>query len=151
MSLVRTSRNAAPLEEVAQMTNRLRRLFESPFDLELFPQPVGWMPAVDVTETPDELLVTAELPGMTRDNVEIFVEANQLTLRGEKKEERAEDDKERKVHVWERSYGAFTRSFILPREIESEKIRADFADGVLKLHLPKTEKARGRKIEISTM
>lgn len=151
MSLVRTSRTMAPVDEMAQMTNRLRRLFETPFDVELFPQTVGWVPAMEVTETADELLVTAELPGMTRENVEIFVEGSLLTLRGEKKEERTEDDRDRKVHVWERSYGTFTRSFTLPREIDSEKIRADFADGVLKLHLPKTEKARGRKIEINTI
>lgn len=151
MSLVRTTRNAVPLEEMTQMGNRLRRIFETPFDFDLFPQPVGWVPAVEVTETNDELRVTAELPGMTKENVEISLEGSLLMLRGEKKEERTEDDKDRKVHVYERSYGSFVRSFMLPREIDAEKIRADFADGVLTLHLPKTEKAKGRKIEINSI
>jgi HSP20 family protein len=147
MSLIRTT-FPAPLDEMTQMTNRLRRMFEPPFDFEIFPQTVGWMPPVQVTERNDELLLTAELPGMKKEDVEIFLENNVLTLRGEKKEERTEDDKDRKVHLWERTYGNFTRTFNLPREIEAEKIRAEFMDGVLKLHLPKTEKAMGRKIEI---
>jgi HSP20 family protein len=151
MSLVRTSRSLAPLGEMAQMTNRLRRLFDTPFDMDMFPQPVGWVPAMEVTEAADELLVTAELPGLKKDDVDLSLDGSMLTLRGEKKEERTEDDRERKVHVYERSYGTFTRSFMLPREIDAEKIRADFTDGVLKLHLPKTDKAKGRKIEINTI
>ena len=149
MPLIRTNRSLAPLDEMTQVTNRLRRLFDTPFDLELFPQPVGWLPAVEITEKADELMLTAELPGMTKEDVELFVENNVLTLRGEKKQEWSEDDKDRKVHLWERTYGTFTRSFTLPREVEAEKIRAEFLDGVLKLHLPKTEKAMGRKIEIT--
>lgn len=151
MSLIRTPRNLAPLDEMTQVSNRLRRLFDVPFDFELFPQPVGWMPAVEVTEKADELLLTAELPGMKREDVEIFVENNVLTLRGEKKEEWTEDDKDRKVHLFERTYGNFTRTFTLPRQVEAEKIRAEFMDGVLKLHLPKSEKAMGRKIEIAAV
>ena len=143
-----TRRTPAPLDEMAQMTNRLRRLFDTPFDLEWFPTPMGWVPAVQVTENRDEILLSAELPGMTPSDVELFVEGNVLTLRGEKKEERTEDDEGRRVHLWERSYGTFTRAFTLPREVDPEKIRAEFVHGVLLLHLPKTEKAKGRKIEI---
>ena len=146
MPLIRTNRTLAPLDEMTQVSNRLRRLFEPPFDLQLFPENVGWLPAMEITEKGDELMLTAELPGMKREDVEIFVENNVLTVRGEKKEEIKEDDKDRKVHLFERTYGNFTRTFTLPREVETEKIRAEFADGVLKLHLPKTEKARGRKI-----
>ncbi|HEX6749929.1 MAG TPA: Hsp20/alpha crystallin family protein [Longimicrobium sp.] len=151
MPLIRTNRSLAPLDEMTQVTNRLRRLFDTPFDLELFPQPVGWLPAVEITEMAEELLLTAELPGMTKEDVELFVENNVLTLRGEKKQEWTEDDRDRRVHLWERTYGTFTRAFTLPREVEAEKIRAEFLDGVLTLHLPKTEKAMGRKIEITAM
>jgi HSP20 family protein len=151
MALTLTRRTTAPLEDMAQVTNRLRRLFDTPFDFDLFPQPMGWLPAVQVTENPAELLLTAELPGMTEKDVELFVEGNVLTLRGEKKEERKEEDEGRKVYLWERSYGTFTRSFTLPTEVETEKIRAEFKDGVLALHLPKTEKAKGRKIEIAAV
>lgn len=148
MPLIRTNRTLAPLDEMAQVSNRLRRLFEPPFDLQLFPENVGWLPAMEITEKGDELMLTAELPGMKREDVEIFVENNVLTLRGEKKEEVKEDDKDRKVHLYERMYGTFTRTFTLPREVETEKIRAEFTDGVLMLHLPKTEQAKGRKIDI---
>ena len=148
MPLIRTNRTLAPLDEMTQVSNRLRRLFEPPFDLQLFPENVGWLPAMEITEKGDELLLTAELPGMKPEDVEIFVENNVLTLRGEKKEELKEDDRDRKVHLFERTYGTFTRTFTLPREMETEKIRAEFTDGVLKLHLPKSEKAKGRKIDI---
>jgi HSP20 family protein len=150
MPLIRTNRTLAPLDDMTQVTNRLRRLFEPPFDLQLFPENVGWLPAMEITEKGDELMLTAELPGMKREDVEIFVENNVLTLRGEKKEEIKEDDKDRKVHLFERTYGNFTRTFTLPREVETEKIRAEFTDGVLRLHLPKSEKAKGRKIDIVT-
>jgi HSP20 family protein len=149
MALTLTRRTTAPLEDMAHVTNRLRRLFDTPFDFDVFAQPMGWLPAVQVTETPAELMLTAELPGMSEKDVELFVEGNVLTLRGEKTEERKEEDETRKVYLWERSYGTFTRSFTLPAEVETDRIRAEFKDGVLALHLPKTEKARGRKIEIA--
>ena len=150
MLLMRTRRDMpAPWQDMAGMRNRLRQLFEAPFDPDFFPLNVGWNPPVEITETDNEIMLTAELPGMTKDNVEISLEDNVLTLRGEKKEEWTEDVKERRLHVFERTYGAFQRSFTLPREVDAEKVWADFTNGVLTLHLPKAERAKGRKIEIA--
>jgi HSP20 family protein len=109
---------------------------------------VGWSPAVEVSETENELTVTAELPGMSRDDVEIDLENNVLTIRGEKSSETEEEDRERKVHVWERRYGSFHRAFTLPRTVDADGVKAEFRDGILKVHLPKTEQAKGKKIAI---
>jgi HSP20 family protein len=138
----------SPWSELDRMQNRLRRMFESPFDTDLFTESVGWSPAVEVSETENELTVTAELPGMSRDDVEIDLENNVLTIRGEKSSETEEEDMERKVHVWERRYGSFHRAFTLPRTVDADGVKAEFRDGILKVHLPKTEQAKGKKIAI---
>ncbi|MFN8582316.1 MAG: Hsp20/alpha crystallin family protein [Gemmatimonadaceae bacterium] len=137
--------------EIDEMQNRLRRYLNEPFATEKFPftEPLGWVPAVEISETNDELVMTAELPGMKREEVEVFFEDDMLTIRGEKKEEKKEAV-EKKYHMWERTYGAFQRSFTLPRTIDPAKILAEFKDGVLKVHMPKTPvaKAKEHKIEI---
>lgn len=137
--------------EFDDMQNRLRRYFNEPFGVEKFSftEPVGWMPAVEITENKDELLVTAELPGMKPEEVEVVFEDGMLVLRGEKKEEKFEKE-EKKYHMWERTYGSFQRAFTLPQTIDPAKIEAEFKDGVLKVHMPKTAmaKAKETKIEI---
>ncbi|HEX2078350.1 MAG TPA: Hsp20/alpha crystallin family protein [Longimicrobium sp.] len=105
-------------------------------------------PSADVMETDDEIRVTVELPGMRRENIEVSMENNVLTITGEKKEERREQDENDRWHLAERRYGRFTRSFVLPAEVESERIQAHFQDGVLHVAIPKSEKARPRRIEI---
>lgn len=127
--------------------NEVRRLFEEAFgEVET----IGWTPAVEVTETADELMLTAELPGMSREDVEIELEDDVLTIRGVKEEEKEEEKEEGEVtyRVAERSYGEFSRSFTVPSTVEAEDISAEFRDGVLEVHMPKTSEARGRKIEI---
>ena len=109
----------------------------------------AWSPKVNITETKDELVLTAELPGLKEEDVHIEVENNVLSIGGEKSEERTEGDEERKYHLWERSYGSFQRSFTLPRTVQADGITARFDSGVLKVHLPKVAEAKGRKIEIS--
>ena len=106
----------------------------------------AWMPAVDIREADDHLLVTAELPGLTRDDVNITLENNVLTLTGERKFEK--EAKEENFHRVERSYGAFTRSFALPNNVDPEKVDAAFKDGVLNIRIAKAESARPRKIAI---
>ncbi len=137
--------------EIDEMQNRLRRYFNEPFAIEKFPFPesVGWLPAVEISETNEELMMTAELPGMKREEVEVVFDDDMLTIRGEKKEEK-EVNAEKKLHVWERTYGAFQRSFTLPRTIDPTKIVAEFKDGVLRVRMPKTTlaKAKGQKIEV---
>jgi HSP20 family protein len=106
------------------------------------------MPAVSVSEAKDELLLTAELPGLTEDDITVELENNVLTVSGEKNEVREEDDEERKYHVYERSYGSFSRSFTLPRTVDGQNIVATFDHGILTVKLPKVAEAKGRKIEI---
>ena len=104
-------------------------------------------PETDVVETEREIRVVTELPGLKRDNIEVDVENNVLTIRGEKREERTEGE-QGKWHLAERRYGTFTRSFVLPRDVDAESIGARFEDGVLTVVIPKSEKARRRKIEV---
>ena len=106
------------------------------------------MPAVDVSETEDNILVNAELPGMAPEGIELHVENNYLILRGEKKSER-EETKENAVHR-ECSYGSFSRSIPLPVEVQADKVSAKFKNGVLKVTLPKSEKAQSKRISIES-
>ena len=126
---------------------RLSRFFDDSF---FSPVRSGsWLPAVSVSESNEELLLTAELPGLSENDISIELENNVLTLSGEKSEERKEEDEERQYHVVERSYGSFTRSFTLPRTVDASAIVATFDNGVLSVKLPKAQEAKGRKIEIT--
>jgi HSP20 family protein len=104
-------------------------------------------PETDVVETEREIRVHVEMPGLKRDNIEVDVENNVLTIRGEKREERTEGQDGR-YHLAERRYGTFARSFVLPRDVDADAIQAAFEDGVLTVRIPKSEKARRRKIDI---
>jgi HSP20 family protein len=126
----------------------LDRFFENPFAETAFPSVVNYVPAVEISESANELLLTAELPGMKKEDVQISIENQVLTLSGEKKEEKKEEDKEKKYLLWERTYGSFTRSFTLPGAIDAAKVNAEFDNGILKVHMPKTAEAKGRKVEI---
>lgn len=147
MAITRYTRRN-PWSDLDQLTNRLTRMFDSDW-----PQPSSggdWVPAVNVEETGTELVLTAELPGMSRDDVEIELENNILTVRGEKDETRSEESDERRYHLWERRYGAFQRSFTLPRTVDGESISAEFENGILTIHMPKAAEAKGRRIEIGS-
>jgi HSP20 family protein len=142
-------RNAvySPWRDLDEVSNRLSRLFD---DTSLRRgEGKGWAPAVAVAETADELIFTAELPGLTEDEVTIELENEVLSISGEKSEQRTEGDEERKYHLSERSYGSFNRSFSLPRAVSGAEATAHFDKGVLEIRLPKTPEAKGRKIEIS--
>jgi HSP20 family protein len=104
---------------------------------------------VNVEEAADELLLTAELPGMREEDISLNIENNILTIRGEKRETGEEADAGRKYHVWERKYGSFHRSFTLPRTVEADSIQAEFDAGVLTVRLPKAPEAKSRSIEIA--
>ena len=119
-----------------------------------FFRPVGtsnelhdWRPAADVRETEEAFIVEAELPGMKKEDVSVTFEDGTLTLSGERKfEEETAGSNLRRV---ERSYGSFSRTFRLPREIDAEGVTANFRDGILTVNIPKTETAKPRSIEIS--
>lgn len=104
-------------------------------------------PETDVVETEREIRVVTEMPGLKRESIEIDVENNVLTIRGEKREERSEGEPG-KYHLAERRYGVFTRSFVLPRDVDADRIAASFEDGVLSVSIPKSERARRRRIEV---
>ncbi len=134
------------------MQHRLRRFFNQTPGSDLFTtEAVGWMPPVEIVEKPDALMLTAELPGMTKEHIDVTFEDDVLTIRGEKTEEKREDKEEAKFHLFERFYGTFARSFVVPRTIDATKITAQFRDGVLVVRLPKAEAAmaKGRKIEVN--
>lgn len=137
----------SPWRELDDVSNRLARLFD---DESLRRANGGlWSPPVTVSETADELVFTAELPGLSEEQVSIELENDVLTISGEKAEQRTEGDEERSYHLWERSYGTFRRSFSLPRAVSANEATARFDKGVLEIRLPKAPEAKGRKIEIS--
>jgi HSP20 family protein len=107
----------------------------------------AFSPAVDVVEDKEAMVVRAELPGLKREEVDVSIDGNVLTLRGERKFEREEEGK--RYHHVERSYGSFVRCFQLPTTVDAEKIDAKLADGVLTLRIPKKDVVKARKISVS--
>lgn len=106
-----------------------------------------WRPAVDIRETDDAYMVNAELPGLTREDINITIENNVLKLTGERRFEK--DVKEEEFHRIERAYGSFTRAFSLPSRVDPVGIEASSKDGILTVRVPKAAEARPRKIDIS--
>ena len=139
--------NYSPWRDLEEVSNRLSRMFgDTPF---AGPANGGiWTPPMSVSETSDEVILSAELPGMDESNVTVELENNVLTISGEKTEERTEGEEERRYHVWERNYGAFKRSFSLPRTVSGDDAKATFDNGVLTVRLAKVEEAKGRRIQI---
>jgi len=105
-----------------------------------------WSPLVDIAETDHEYLIKVELPDMKKEDVRLRVEDDLLTISGERKFEK--EDKGLKHHRIERAYGSFMRSFSLPEDADSSKVTADYKDGMLQVHLPKSQKATAKAIEI---
>ncbi len=108
----------------------------------------AWNPACDVFEDGESVKIVAELPGVNPEDVKLSLENNVLTIRGEKKQE-AEERNER-VHRYERSYGSFERAFMLPSTVDAEKVSADYRNGILTVVVPKAERARPREIPVRT-
>jgi len=136
-----------PYRDVTSLESRLGRLFSEaglPF---ASAEGVGsWLPPVDIVEEADRLVFRAEIPGVAKDDIDVKVENGTLILRGEKKQEMTSDTET--SHRVERFYGVFSRSFVLPTSIATEKIQARYKDGVLELVLPKADEAKPRKIAI---
>jgi len=140
------------VEDVEDRVNRfMERVLAEPFAGAISPEAIGWIPAMDIVETPAELTLSAELPGVDPKDVDVSVDDGVLTIRGEKSEERKEEE-DKKVYLYERSYGSFQRSVSLPQSVDASKITADFDKGVLKVHMPKSAEAKpkGRKIEVTS-
>lgn len=140
-----------PFKEMEDLQSRLAKVFG------LAPTRAGngaeelmtvteWTPSVDITEDDKEWLVKADLPELKKEDVKVTVENGVLTISGERKLEK--EEKNKKYHRIERAYGAFVRSFSVPDGTDSEKVSAEFKDGVLKVHLLKSEKAKPKALDI---
>jgi HSP20 family protein len=105
-----------------------------------------WIPTVDIAEDEKEFLIKAELPEVDKNDVKVTVQQGVLSIQGERKQEKEQNGK--RFHRVERAYGTFVRTFVLPEEVEADKLRAEFKDGVLMVHLPKAEKPKPQAVEI---
>ncbi len=128
-----------------EMDNLLDRFFEGQ-PTRFFGEDGGWLPSVDLSETDKEFIVKAELPGMDAKDINVSLENDVLTIRGERKHEH--EEKKENFHRIERSYGSFCRAFRLSRDVDGAQVDADYKNGVLKIRLPKSGKNGEKKIEV---
>lgn len=132
-----------------ELKKEMDRLFQEFFGKSYFPERwevVEWAPAVDVSETNDEVIVKADIPGVNAEDIEINIVDNVLTIKGEKKREK--EEKKENFYRVERYYGTFMRSIQLPSEIDIEKVKAQYKDGVLKIVLPKKPESKAKVIKV---
>lgn len=139
-----------PFQDLISLQERMNRLFEQTLERSRGDREGvvagSWAPAVDMYETPDSIVLRAELPGLSRDDIDIQVRDNILTFKGERRLEK-EVKGENYLRV-ERACGGFQRAFTLPAAVQAEKIRAVFKDGVLDVNIPKGEEAKPKQIKI---
>ncbi len=139
-----------PFRDLRMLQDEVNRLFSSNLSRSFGDEGIArgaWAPTVDIYENKDQIVLEAELPGMNRDDFELSIENNVLTLRGERRfEKRDESDN---YHRVERSYGSFTRSFTLPQTVSPENVTAEYKNGVLRVALQKREEVKARRIEIA--
>ncbi|GAB4352514.1 MAG: hypothetical protein Kow0099_36740 [Candidatus Abyssubacteria bacterium] len=107
----------------------------------------AWAPVVNVVETKDDIVITADLPGLTEKDIEVTILGDTLTIKGEKKRE--EKQEEVSYHIFERSYGAFQRRIWLPAQVKDDKAKASFKNGVLEIRVPKKEEAKPKQLKVS--
>lgn len=147
MAVVRWS----PMRDIMSVRDEMNRLFN-----EVFSRPRdeegtwlsgAWTPPVDIYETSDALVLKAEIPGFSKEDVSVELKDHTLILKGER--QREAEVKEENYQRLERAYGTFQRSFLLPTTVDQEKVQASYKDGVLELRLPKVEAAKPKRIAIS--
>jgi HSP20 family protein len=147
MSIVRYD----PFRDLRHLQDEVNRLFTGniarTFDDEGIARG-SWSPSVDIYENKDQIVLEAELPGMNREDFDLSVENNVITLRGQRHFEKKDDGDN--YHRVERAYGSFTRSFTLPNTVSAEGANAEYRNGVLRVVLPKREDTKARRIEIKT-
>jgi len=141
----------SPWKELEEMEKRLSTIFGKA------PSATGgekkealavaeWSPLVDITEDEKEYVVKAEIPEMKKEDIKLNVHNDLLTITGERKYEK--EEKSKKYHRVERAYGSFMRSFTLPEDADGSKVSAEYKDGLLKVHIPKSEKAKSKTTEV---
>nr|HDN00568.1 Hsp20/alpha crystallin family protein [Deltaproteobacteria bacterium] len=136
-----------PLRELSNLRREMDDLWRNlTGEKEFLPMKGEWMPAVDVSETKDSLIVKAEIPGMESKDIDISLSGDLLTIKGEKKQKT--EEKKENYHRIETRYGAFSRTIRVPVPVNSEKIKASYDNGVLKITLPKKEEVKAKQIEI---
>lgn len=133
-----------PFDELTTLRNRMDRLWSRMSDEE--PALANWSPASDVIETKDDIVIKAELPGIDQKDVDVQIENGVLSIQGQRNAEKETEEKGfRRI---ERAYGSFFRSFVLPPNVEVDKIAATFVNGVLEVRMPKKEEAKPRAIKV---
>lgn len=141
-----------PLRELADMSDRLNRVMSRPGGSTIGENgkevmtAADWVPTVDISETEAQYAIQVELPGVKKEDVKVTLENGVLTIQGERRQKHPEHG--RKYHRIESSYGRFVRSFTLPDTVEEGSVRAEYAEGMLQLHLPKSEKAKPKQIDV---
>jgi HSP20 family protein len=139
-----------PFRDLLEIQKEMNKLFDSSISrsldrksdlLEGF-----WTPAVDINEEKDKYVIRADLPGLKQEEIDVSVDDDTLTIKGERKIEK--HDREKNYYRTERAYGAFQRSFTLPSSVDTDKINATYKDGVLEVTIPKTEEQKKKKVKI---
>lgn len=147
MSIVRYD----PFRDLRSLQDEVNRLFSTNLSRNFGDEGIArgaWNPSVDIFENKDQIVLEAELPGMRREDFDLSIENNVITLRGERRFEKK--DESDNYHRVERSYGSFTRSFTLPQTVSAEGATAEYRNGVLRVTLPKREEVKARRIEIAS-
>lgn len=145
MSIVRYD----PFRELRSLQDEVNRLFSTNLSRTFGDEGIArgaWIPNVDIYENKDQIVLEAELPGMNREDFDLSIENNVITLRGERRFEKKDDGDN--YHRVERAYGTFTRSFTLPQTVSAEGANAEYKNGVLRVALPKREEVKARRIEV---
>ena len=138
-----------PFREMEALTSRMGGLFppsmlrQNGEETEMF---ADWAPAIDVEETDKEYVIKADLPAVKREDVRVAIEDGVLAVEGERRHEK--EEKGKKFHRVERSYGKFVRRIAMPTDVDASRVEADFKDGVLNVHLPKSQVAKPRAVDV---
>lgn len=147
MSIVRFD----PFRDLRSLQDEVNRLFSTNLSRTYDDEGIArgaWNPSVDIFENKDHIVLEAELPGMNREDFDLSIENNVITLKGERRFEKKDDGDN--YHRVERSYGSFTRSFTLPQTVQPDEVVAEYRNGVLRVKMPKRDEVRARRIEIAS-
>lgn len=146
MSIVRYD----PFRDLRSLQDEVNRLFSTNLPRAFGEEGIArgaWNPSVDIYENKDQIVLEAELPGMKREDFDLSIENNVITLRGERRFEKQDDSDN--YHRVERSYGSFARSFTLPQTVQADEVTAEYRNGVLRVTMPKREEVKARRIEVA--
>jgi len=140
-----------PWKELEEVSNRLNTVFrrspELPGSTQSLLKMADWTPSVDISETDAAYLIKAEIPEVKKEDVQVSIKDGMLTIQGERKQEK--EEKGKRFHRIERSYGSFSRSFQIPADVDENTVKAEFKDGMINVTLPKSEKAKSKEINVT--